>query len=377
MKILHVIDSGGLYGAEVMLLNLMSEQVKLGLDPILASIGEHHVAEKPVEAEARRRGLRVKTFRIRPGPNFIGALAVLSFAWQEKVDLLHSHGYKGNILFGFMPKKFRRVPMVTTVHGWTRTGGINRMMVYEWLDSRSLAFIDRVVLVNAALKNDPRIRNKYALAAEVVNNGIPADYFSQEQPQDAYFNNEILDFCKKGYCIGAIGRLSQEKGFALLIEAIAELIDDGKDLRLVILGEGGLRSRLEKKIRELGVRRRVLMPGYVENAQNYLRLFDMFIISSLSEGLPIVLLEAMQAGVPIVATSVGGIPAALDDGRAGLLIEPGNVGAIKQGVEDIITYSEKTAERKQNALLRVNTSFSSKAMAEKYYVIYLQAVDSF
>ena len=127
MKVLHVIDSGGLYGAEVMLLNLMSEQVAMGLEPILASIGDPGITEKPLETEAIRRGLPVKVFRMRPGPNVWGALKILRFARSELVGLLHSHGYKGNILFGLMPRMLRRIPMVATVHGWTWTGGISRM----------------------------------------------------------------------------------------------------------------------------------------------------------------------------------------------------------------------------------------------------------
>ena len=137
MKILHIIDSGGLYGAEVMLLNLMGEQVALGLTPILVSIGDPGVAEKPLEAEAKRRGLRVEMFRMRPGPNILGAFEIMRFARGERAELLHSHGYKGNILFGFLPRFVRRMPMVTTLHGWTWSGGMTRMLLYEWLDSQS------------------------------------------------------------------------------------------------------------------------------------------------------------------------------------------------------------------------------------------------
>src|SRR5512133_42173 len=290
MKILHVIDSGGLYGAEVMLLNLMNEQVAMGLEPILASIGDPDCAEKGIEAEAHRRDLRVATFRMRPGPNIVGALEVLRFARREKCDLLHSHGYKGNILFGFLPRWLRRMPMVATVHGWTWSGGMTRMMVYEWLDSLSLARMDRVVLVSEAMKNHPRLRNRPNLTVDVVTNGLPDNYVVNGVGGCEGLDREILDFCRQSYTIGAIGRLSPEKGFDLLLEAVAGLVAEGSDVQLLLLGEGGLRCRLEERVQELALVKRVLMPGYIHNARNYLSYLKLFTMPSITEGRPIVLL---------------------------------------------------------------------------------------
>ena len=370
VKVLHVVDSGGMYGAEVMLLNLMGEQVKMGVEPILASIGDPGVADKPVEVEARHRGLRVKVFRMRPGPNILGAVEVLRFGWKEQVELLHSHGYKGNILFGFLPRKLRRIHMVTTVHGWTWTGGMTRMMAYEWLDSLSLARMDRIILVNEAMKDHARLRNRPHLAVEVVANGIPDDSSFGIQADATGLNREILDFCRQGYTIGAIGRLSPEKGFDVLLAVVASLVAEGRDVRLVLLGGGGLRNKLDESVKELGLKNRVLMPGYVEGARNYLPFFKLFAMPSLTEGLPIVLLEAMQAGVPIVASKVGGIPNVLAGGRAGLLIEPGSIESLKQGILDVMQNPVKAGQRAQASRQRVSTDFSSKTMAERYCGIY-------
>ena len=369
MKILHIIDSGGLYGAEVMLLNLMSEQAAMGLQPILASIGDPDVAEKPIEAEARHRGLRITAFRMKPGPNFIGAFGVLGFAWEEKVVVLHSHGYKGNILFGFLPRFVRRIPMVSTIHGWTWTGGMTRMRIYEWLDSMSLSFIDRVVAVSSGMKEHPRIRDRRGLALEVVPNGIPLNSVTVSKDADS-LHPDIVAFCRQGFTIGAIGRLSPEKGFEALLEAVSTLSAQGADIRLVILGEGGLRNSLETAARKLGIEKFGLMPGYVRDAKHYLPFFSLFAMPSLTEGLPIVLLEAMQAAVPIVASRVGGIPEVLQEGRCGLLIEPGDQKALELGIRDVMDDNEAAKRRVLAARERVNNEFSSRIMAEKYLAIY-------
>jgi glycosyltransferase involved in cell wall biosynthesis len=371
MRILHVIDSGGLYGAEVMLLHLMEAQVQLGLEPVLASIGSPACGDKPLEVEARRRGLRVEPFRMRPGPNWAGAFAILRFARREGSELLHSHGYKGNILFGLLPKSLRHLPMVTTLHGWTWTCGLTRMRAYEWLDGLCLRFVDRVVLVNQAMLDHPRLQFGKRSRLVVSENGIP---LAVPKPGNAEpdLNPEILAFARRGFSIVAVGRLSREKGFDLLLAAVAGLVIQGKDVRLLIMGEGDLRESLLLQARALGVADRLRLSGYVPDAGKYLSHFNCFAIPSLTEGLPMVLLEAMAGGVPIVASRVGGMPEALDNIRAGVLVESGDVAALLAGVAEVMDHPAAAAARAEHAARRVRETYSSRAMAERYLKVYRQ-----
>lgn len=374
MKVLHVIDSGGLYGAEVMLLNLATEQVKQGIEPIIASIGVLHEEEKAIESAAIKRGLRVVKFRMRPGPNLIGALKILKFVKAERVDLLHSHGYKGNILFGFMPKRIRKLPMVATVHGWTWTGGVSRMVLYEWLDSLSLRFVDQVILVDQAMRNHPRISERLIEKLTVVENGIPMTRQPNGLLDRVSLNREIVEFARFGGVICAVGRLSAEKGFDLLLEAVADLIAEGRDLRLIIMGQGEYGAELDRKAATLGLGDRLLMPGYIADAFRYLHHFDLFVMPSLSEGLPIVLLEAMASRVPIVASRVGGIPNVLDNGKAGLLIEPNRVEELKRAISLVCTDMDVARQRAGYAHGRVMSEYTSEKMTSKYMEVYNQVV---
>jgi len=368
MKVLHIIDSAGLYGAEVMLLNLMHEQTRIGIKPILASIGDAEVGEKQIEQEASRMGLRCETFRFRPGPNFAGAFEILCFAWNEKVDILHSHGYKGNILFGFIPKVIRRLPMVSTAHGWTWTGGLSRMMVYEYLDVLALGCVDQVVVVNSAMQSHPKLQGAVRRRLTVIENGISCEELPDHN--SAGVDSQIQAFCEVGVTIGAIGRLSTEKGFDLLIEAFARLVSEGMDIRLLILGEGAQRSILEDQIKRLNISERVFMPGYRLDGHLYLPYLKLFAISSLTEGLPMVLLEAMRAAVPIVSTSVGGIPEVLQDGLCGQLVEPGSVAALLTGIQQAFGNIRETSQRVKAARQRVLETYSSRTMAIKYSEVY-------
>lgn len=368
MKVLHVIDSGGVYGAEMMLLSLMEEQRRTGIEPVLASIGKPGEGEKQIEAEALRRGLLVQPFRMMPGPNLSGALGLIRYARENGFDLFHCHGYKGDILLGFLPRWVLHLPIVSTVHGWTSTGKVDRMLLYEWLDAMSLARMNRAVLVNPAMREHPRIAGR-GIAVEVVENGIDS-----ARSQDVGLEPSVVEFCGKRPVIGAVGRLSREKGFDLLLEAIAGLVKGGRDLRVVILGEGAQRGALEDSLGRLGLTGRVLMPGYLPDARRYLQLFDIFTMPSLTEGLPMVLLEAMQAGVPVVASAVGGIPRLVAEGACGMLTEPGMVESIKRGIAHVLDDPGAAAAMARAAQERVAGRYSAAAMAKGYRAVYDKVV---
>ena len=421
-----------------MLLNLVAEQIKMGLKPTIASIGEKGIAEKPLETEALERGFAVKKFRMIPGPNSVGAFEVLRYARQGGFDLMHSHGYKGNIMFGLMPRRLRGIPIVTTLHGYTSTGnGFNRMRLYEWLDSLSLKYIDAVVLVSKAMKSNFRIIKLDQTNVHVIHNGIPIQEerfeesthqsfndsttqqfilsaiqskdlanqaFNQNNQSLLQFNNlvnqpfnqydcppshlltlsssitadldqYIIGFCQQGFTIGSIGRLSPEKGYIYLIEAIRKALDSFEDLRLVIIGEGGDRKLLERKIAGLKLQSHVLLPGYQKYAKKYLKYFDAFVISSLTEGLPISLLEAMQARVPIISTRVGGIPEVLENGEAGLLVDSGKISELRDAITETRKNKGSVSYRTKKAASIIGKKYSSHMMAKRYLEVY-QSVKS-
>jgi len=376
LKVLHIIDSGGLYGAEVMILNLIEQQERTGIKATIASIGAKSIEEKPLETEALKRGLRVEKFRMLPGPNFAGASKILRFAFRECFDILHSHGYKGNILFGFIPKSIRKLPLVTTLHGWTSSNGFTKKKLYEWIDALSLRYIDVVIPVSEYMLNNPLLRNCKNINFHVVNNGIPSmeDQIDQIGMKADQFREcrekSIIEFCKNKFIVGSIGRLSEEKGHIYLIKALKILTGLGIDAQVVIIGEGSERTCLEKMISKLGVTDRVMLAGYQKDAKRFISFFDVFVLPSLSEGFPITLLEAMQARIPIVATDVGGIPEILDNSRAGLIAQPGNPDELVKNISRLYYNGNLARQLLKVAYERVTTAYDSKNMASRYFNIY-------
>ena len=375
MKILHVIDSEGLYGAEVMLLNLAFEQRKIGLRPGILNMRLCECDGHSLGDEARKMGLEFHALPLRSGIEVLETFGIIRFAQINGYALFHTHGYKPNILLGLMPKRFRKLPLVSTLHGWTSTERFTKLRFYEWLDFISLRFIDAVVLVNRAMKCYTRLRDCNALNLYVINNGIPIPE-STCHPNNGQgstssdLDKTIIDFCKKGFTIGSIGRLSTEKGYRHLIEAVASLVRKGLDVHLVIIGEGYERQRLEALVRQLELSDRVILPGYRPYARNYIAFFSIFVISSLTEGLPITVLEAMQAKVPVVATRVGAIPELLQSGRGGLLVEPHNPRLLSDAISSLYHNAEFANQLASVSYQEAVHRYTSDAMTLQYLDIY-------
>ena len=366
MRVLHVIDSAGLYGAEVMLLSLATEQLALGLSPMILSIGEPGLPEKPLEIAARKHGIKVQSLQLKPGLNFFGALKILKYARTENVDIIHSHGYKGNILLGIIPACLRRKPLLTTLHGWTATTKLSKIGLYVWLDKLCLRFIDRIVAVNPAMMARKPLATFRPGKVVAINNGIAP------LPESAEMNIDhvLVDYCNAHYVVGSVGRLSVEKGYDQLISAFAEVIKTNAQVRLMIIGEGNQREALVALAKKLDVVDKIILPGYRDDAHQYIRLFKMYVISSITEGLPITLLEAMRAQIPVVATSVGGIPAALENGKGGLLVNPGDQNALAAAIRATLSDPEAAMIRAQCSFSELQSRYTSRQMAIEYVSVY-------
>lgn len=371
-KVLHLIDSGGLYGAEVMLLNLVSEQVKLGLSPTILSAGVTGEGMKPLEVIANERGIPIKVWRMRKGLNLIGAWRILRYAKKQGFKILHSHGYKFNILMGIWPAQLR-LPILTTLHGYINARPGSKMSYYERIDQWILRRLDKVILVNEMMVEQPFL-HMIRPRTEVINNGIcipPDTDNATELPE------KITDFFEKfKSIIGAVGRLSEEKGLDVLIKSFSGITNTHRETGLVIIGDGPCRKTLEKLATELGVSNSILMTGYLpmEIAGACIENMCLLAMPSRTEGLPMTLLESMVRGIPVVASAVGGIPGLLKNGEYGLLVPPDNPELLKRA---IVTLLDDADLRKRLAVCsreRVEKDYSSLNMALQYNEIYRKLI---
>ena len=374
MRILHLIDSSGMYGAEIMLLNLMIEQQTMECSPVLLSMGRPDEQEKQLEIECRNKGLMVRRIRIANNFNIVHNIKLLlQIVVELNIKIVHSHGYKGNILLGLIPGWKRRFPIVCTLHGWTATRKFTKMWLYEKLDKFCIQRFDAMVLVTSGCYGKcTTIQYSPEESLEkvfLVENGIPELSFDADSGK----SNQVLKNNHE-FLIGAIGRLSPEKGFGYLVDAMVYLLKDNDNYKLIIFGEGGERQHLEKKVSKYGLQGKIVFPGYYDNAYLYLKNFDVFIMPSLTEGLPITLLEAMQAGLPIIASRVGGIPEVIEDGHTGLLVDPKDSNELSQKIAFIRNNPDKGDEIGRRARQVALQKYSSRRMAEEYKKVYSVAL---
>jgi glycosyltransferase involved in cell wall biosynthesis len=170
--------------------------------------------------------------------------------------------------------------------------------------------------------------------------------------------------------VGAVAALTHEKGHKYLIEAAALVVRDVPDARFVILGEGELRASLERQIRDLHLDRHVLLPGFRADILSCIRGFDVFVMSSLFEGLGTSLLDAMALSKPTVASNTGGIPEVVAHGETGLLVPPRDAHALAAAISTLLKDPERRERMGRAGLARVTRLFSADEMVEKTVGVY-------
>jgi len=256
----------------------------------------------------------------------------------------HGHDYKSNTL-GCLLRRRHRFALVTTVHGWVKRTW--KTPLYYAIDRATLRRHDHVICVSDDLVETCLALGVPEARCTLVPNAIDSDHYRPRQSKaDA---RRALGFGAEDRVIGAVGRLSAEKDFETLIEAFAALPattgedGDGGALRLGIAGEGSELEALAAKARSLGVADRVALLGFVADPRDLYEACDLYAMSSLREGLPNVLLEAMAEEVPIVSTRVAGIPKLIDDGRTGLLVPPGNPDALREALATLLGDPDKAS----------------------------------
>ncbi len=253
---------------------------------------------------------------------------LLNLCRQKKVAIWHGHDYKSNLL-GLVLRRFWPMRLVTTVHGWVHP--TSRTPLYYALDRYFLPRYERVLCVSEDLRQrclECRVRPERCL---LIENGIDTDEFQRQRDVTAVRNE--LGLNSTTFLIGAVGRLSPEKGFDLLVRALAQLRGQGIDAAVLLVGEGEQQKPLEELAASLGCRQHLHLAGFQTDVRPSFEAMDVFALSSLREGLPNVVLEAMAMAVPVLATRIAGVPRVIDDGRDGLLVNPGSVEELTTGLK--------------------------------------------
>ena len=314
---------------------------------------------------------------------------LLKILRAERPDVLHVNSSKIGGL-GTLAGRLSGVPrIIFTAHGWAWNE--NRPFWQKaliaglyWL---TLIFAHETIVVSAAAKRQARwlpfVQNKIT----VIHNGLaPAADFSRANARlELTRRNEALKQAVAGISeshlvwIGTIAELHHIKGYRYAIQAIGHLAEtlakQHPQTKLVytIIGDGEERARLEQQINDAGLGEKVFLLGAIDRAAEYLKAFDTFLLASLSEGLAYVLIEAGAAGLPIVATAVGGIPEVISDMSSGILVQPRNARELAHALHFFVEHPEERKAYGAALKHKIASAFTLREMVGRTARVYGQA----
>jgi glycosyltransferase involved in cell wall biosynthesis len=343
--IIHLLGSGGFYGAERML-----------LDHCQATPGQHVVlflgAPQTLVARFAAAGVDCRTC------NGLREVLRALDQYRSQQPLINSHNFKG-LLFGWVGATLWRLPMVATQHGFTPSSRKQRL--YTWLSLQlcRTATIGKVVCVAESIR---RIHLRAGVAQrklDVIPNGLPD---AGALPAHAHGHERWL--------AGYVGRLSSEKGPDLFLDTLIPLCQRHPHLDAVMLGDGPERDTLQARVDAAGLHERIRLPGFQEDMRQWMARLDALVISSRTEGTPMILLEAMQDGVPVVAFGVGGIPDVIEHGRSGLLAPPLAVDELAAQLEALMLDPAQAGELIAQARRTQRERYHLPTLAQRWAQVY-------
>ena len=318
LRVCHVMSADLWAGAEAQVATLASSLAAEGV-PLSAVLFN----EGPLAERLRRAGVEVAVFDERRH----GALALLArttaFLRARRFDIVHTHRNKDGVI-GTLAAKLAGVPRVVRtvhglaepMHGWERA----KYLAYEVLD-RSLLwlFADRTIAVSRHVAKALRAGGYRPDSLVTIHNGLDLDGITVRR--SAAVVRRSLGIAEQALVIGTAGRLCPVKAQDLLLRAAPAILRERPDTRFLIAGSGPLRHNLNELATRLRISSSCLFLGAVNDVHDVIAAMDVFVLTSLHEGLPMALLEAMALERPVVATAVGGVPEVVSHGVDGLLIQ--------------------------------------------------------
>jgi glycosyltransferase involved in cell wall biosynthesis len=360
MVVVHLIASPFLGGPERQLLGLIAGLPESYRSALL-SFAEGGRC-RPFLDEARRLGFEAVELE-QNAPHYRASVREVSgHLCRLRADVLCCHGYKPDIL-GLMAARRAGIPVVAVSRGWT--GATLKVRLNEALDRLCLRRMDRVVCVSEGQAVKVRRAGVPAARVVVIRNAIRAERFDHTDPAD---RGRLIELFPRPpvRVVGTAGRLSPEKGFGVFIRAAGSIARADPDVGFVLFGEGPLRADLTRQIATERLEGRFLIPGFRDDLDRLIPHLDLFVLPSFTEGLPNVVLEAFAAGVPAVATAVGGTPEVIQDGVSGYLVPPGDPDALARRIRDVLGDDGMRRTMARHAREQVRGHFTFEAQSLRY-----------
>lgn len=370
LRIMEMIDRPSLGGGQTALLLLAENLDRSRFEVVISSGGNGPLAE-----EAGQKGIPYipvsmgKRLRLQPVAEIAAALK------ENKIDILHTHGGIAGIYGRSAARRARTPAVVHTLHGIHYLHYRNPFLrwMYVLLERKYSRSTDRLILV---CQSDFRQARKHRLAPDkkmtVILNGTDA---RMDVAAEAIvrLRNE-LGWPPVRPVVGTVARLHRQKGVVDLLRASPKILSACPEARIAVLGDGPEGRRLRREAQRLNLEGRFIFLGERKDAAPIMSLFDVFVLPSLWEGLPFVLVEAAALGKPIVATAVDGVPEMLEDGKTGFLVPPNDPPALAGAVIKLLQNKDEAGLIGETARRLVPPRFPLRRMIDQTQNLYLDVI---
>ncbi|HEX7011771.1 MAG TPA: glycosyltransferase family 4 protein [Steroidobacteraceae bacterium] len=363
IRVLHLRDSPWVDGPGRTILETASHLDRTRVDYHVGALVSVGATEHPLVDALRARGAQVHELRDRGGLDKELIAAIGRLIEELQIDVLQSSEFRSNVFALLAGRRYPHVKLVATSHGWIANDLRGR--IYRFIDKLLLPRFHRVIFVSHAMR---RLVPRWWLPDErvcVLHNALVLSSYGAG----------VVDAPRRRIDLSSVtvlnvGRLSREKGQDLLLRALAALVPEYPGLRLKFAGVGPLESELKQLAQALGIADRVEFLGYVHDMPALYANVDLLVQSSLTEGLPNIVLEAAYLRVPLIATRVGGTDEVVEHMKSAWLIRPGSVGELVEAMQAFLAAPERFVQMANAAHQGVLERFSFTARTERLMEFY-------
>ena len=310
----------------------------------------------------------ISRFSAFKGFNLFAVWKLATVLKREKIDILHCQRHQATIYGAFAAGLAGTKVVLAHVHGLNRSIKYRRRLINVF----AFRWVSRIIAVSESAREDVIKCNHFLKPEKVIclDNSIDYYRFADEKIscQEAKAN---IGLPQNSFVFGTVGRLVPTKGYGYLIEAFAKVHKQIPESRLVIAGTGRVKEELDAQIEKLGLANSVHLLGYRDDVEQIFRAMDVFVMSSIAEGMPGAIMEAMAASVPCISTSVGGVPDLLEQGGLGMLVPPKDSDALAEAMLSIAkSPPSNLAEMIATARSKTLEKYDCKSVAERLDRIY-------
>lgn len=366
IRILHLTTDSKIAGAEKLLIGISREYDKSKFELVFCTLKKRGDLHDEIEK------LCQKCYSLEYGNIFCLPMTILKLAQiikLNKIDILHTHLSHASIVGQLVSRFNNRIISVMTRH-YSNVLYLYGTPLQRFLDRCSSSWARHIIAISAGVRKILiDLEGVRPEKITVIHNGIEMPNYPSDKENALRIRNEF-SIKEDEKVIGAVGSLHPRKGHRYLIKAMKLAFKNRDNIKLMIVGEGALKTELKRLSEELGIEDRVIFTGYREDINDLISSMDIVVQPSIEEGFGITMLEAMALGKIVVATDVGGIPEIINNGETGILVPCANADTLAKTLSFLIERPDLSKTISEKGKKSVEKDFSIVKMVREYENLY-------